>query len=220
MPTQLEEVAKGAPIYNPLILRRLRRHRIGHTRHRSVADFSGTSGARRHTIDHGRAHGIAGTNSHGTPRISDASGVRTKVAPAGQGDQSYSQTGRGHRRQRSRRRGAAAACERRTVRLEPQAIVRSTRPGAVLPALVRAPQRKFRHQTECGKNRISAHSGAAMAKAAGPSHATSDGGSNFVAPERSVDGEGRVHLVVQPSNGDVSHAEPVPQDPGLFTTRY
>ena len=25
--------------------------------------------------------------------------------------------------------------------------------------------------------------------------------------------------IFQPSNGDVSHAEPVPQDPGLFTTR-
>jgi len=50
--------------------------------HRSVAGISGTPGARRSADDQGEAQRIAGKVSHGATGINDASGVRTKAAPA------------------------------------------------------------------------------------------------------------------------------------------
>ena len=88
------------------------------------------SGARRPARDHGAAHGIAGTDSHGVPRINDASGVRTEAAPGRSGTAVARHERRGNGRWRARLVGAAAARER-TAEAGRSALVRSTVPGAV-----------------------------------------------------------------------------------------
>ena len=87
---------------------------------------------------------MACETAHGqpcAPCINDASGVRPKAAPGGPERPILLHRRSGNRRRRSRRRGAATAIEWRTVRPEPQAVVRSTLPKAkaAVSALVRAP---------------------------------------------------------------------------------
>ena len=67
-------------------------------------------------------------------------GCETQGRPGRSGRPSLLHQRSGNRRRRSRRRGAATAIEWRSLRREPQAVVRSTLPEAeaVVPALVRA----------------------------------------------------------------------------------
>ena len=90
---------------------------------RSVQQQRGTQ--RRRKCPEGHAISAKGATS-----ISDAWGVRPKAAPGGPERPILLHPRSGNRRRRSRRRGAATAIEWRTVRREPQAVVRSTLPEA------------------------------------------------------------------------------------------
>ena len=90
-------------------------------------------------------------------------GCETQGRPGRSGTANVLHERRGNRRRRSRRRGAATAIERRAVRPEPQAVVRSTLPEARgVSALVRTPvhgavrsgarRSPHRRRTKCAGN--------------------------------------------------------------------
>ena len=79
--------------------------------------------------------------------------------------------------------------------------------------------RRFRHQTACRAHRSAASSGMLMTEPAGFAHGGDIPRSHLGARRRSADAEIRAHLIIQPSNCEMTDSNQSPEIRERFTAR-